>query len=312
MSPDIIILLLAATVQAGTPVLYATLGEIFTEKSGVLNLGVEGVMLLGAFAAFLVAHETGSSWLAFFVAGGVGLVAASLHGIVCLWFQGNQVVSGLALTILGTGLANYLGTPYIGENASGFFPVSVPVFSEIPAVGPIFFEHDPLVYISYLLPLLLWFVLCKSRLGLALRGAGENPDAAKAAGLSINRYRWIGILGGGFLMGLGGAYLSLSYTHLWTNNLTAGRGWIAVALVIFAFWRPGRAVFGAYLFGGVMALQLRLQASGTELSSSLLLMLPYVMTILVLAFSSWRKGRSEEPAALGVNVVPEEFERRLF
>lgn len=312
MSPEILVPLLAATVQAGTPVLYATLGEIFTEKSGVLNLGVEGVMLLGALFAFIVSHNTGSPWLGFFVGGCAGVLAVSLHGVVCLWFQGNQVVSGLALTILGTGLANYLGTSYIGEAAPGFAPFSLPFFSEIPVVGPIFFQHDPLVYLSYLFPPLLWLLLYKTRLGLGLRGAGENPAAAKAAGLAVNSSRWLGILGGGFLMGLGGAYLSLSYTHLWTNSLTAGRGWIAVALVIFAFWHPGRAVFGAYLFGGVTALQLRLQASGTALSSSLLLMLPYVLTILVLAFSSWRQGRSREPAALGVNVAPEEHVRRLF
>ncbi len=312
MSLDIIIPLLAATVQSGTPVLYATLGEIFTEKSGVLNLGVEGVMLLGALAAFSVSLATGSPWLGFLAAGGIGVVAALLHGIVCLWFQGNQVVSGLALTILGTGLADYLGTPYIGETAPGFAPVAVPFLIDIPAVGLIFFNHDPLVYISYLFPFLLWFILYKTRAGLGLRSVGENPAAAKAAGLVAASYRWLGILGGGFLMGLGGAYLSLSYTHLWTNNLTAGRGWIAVALVIFAFWRPGRAIFGAWLFGGVMALQLRLQASGTQIPSSLLLMLPYGLTIMVLAISSWRQGRSEEPRFLGVNIAPEEHRRRLF
>ncbi len=312
VNPEILVFLLAATVQAGTPVLYATLGEIFTEKSGVLNLGVEGVMLLGALAAFWVSYSSGSPWLAFFAAGVVGVAAASLHGVVCLWFQGNQVVSGLALTIFGTGLADYLGTPYIGSTAPGFTAVAVPFLGEIPGIGEIFFHHDPLVYVSYLLPFLLWFVLYKTRVGLGLRSVGENPAAAKAAGLVSNRYRWLGILGGGFLMGLGGAYLSLSYTHLWTSNLTAGRGWIAVALVIFAFWRPGRAVFGAWLFGGVMALQLRLQASGTELPASLLLMLPYGLTIVVLAVSSWRQGGSEEPAALGINVAPEEHRRRLL
>ncbi len=312
MSIEIIIPLLAATVQAGTPVLYATLGEILTEKSGVLNLGVEGVMLLGALTAFYVSLTTGNPWLGFIAAGCVGVIAAFLHGVVCLWFFGNQVVSGLALTILGTGLADYLGTPYIGETAPGFSPVAVPFFADIPGLGAIFFTHDPLVYVSYLLPFLLWFFLYKTRLGLGLRSVGENPDAAKAAGLSAASYRWLGILAGGFLMGLGGAYLSLSYTHLWTNNLTAGRGWIAVALVIFAFWRPGRAIFGAWLFGGVMALQLRLQASGTQIPSSLLLMLPYALTIAVLALSSWRQGRSEEPLALGVNLAPKEHKRRIF
>jgi len=273
MSGDIIIALLAATVQSGTPILFATLGEIFTEKSGVLNLGVEGVMILGALAGFIVARHTGNPILGFVAAGLVGSLASAVHGVVCLWFQGNQVVSGLALTILGTGLANYLGTAFIGTAAPGFSPFAVPVLSTIPAIGPIFFHHDPLVYVSYLVPPLMWLFFALTRFGLGLRAAGEYPAAATAAGLNVTAYRWLGIIGGGFFMGLGGAYLSLAYTHLWTSNLTAGRGWIAVALVIFAFWRPGRAVFGAYLFGGIMALQLRLQASGTQLPSSLLLQL---------------------------------------
>ena len=304
MMMELVIPLLAATVQSGTPILYATLGEIITEKSGVLNLGVEGIMIVGALAGFIAAKFTGNPALAFFLAGMAGVAAASLHGIVCLIFQGNQVVSGLALTILGTGFANYLGTSYVGQSASGFSPYAVPYLSEIPGIGPIFFNHDPLVYITYLIPPLLWYFLFFSRHGLGIRAVGENPAAAKAAGLSVTLYRWGGILTGGFFMGLGGAYLSLAYTHLWTNNMTAGRGWIAVALVIFAFWRPGRAVFGAYLFGGIMSLQLRLQAAGTELPSSLLLMLPYLLTIIVLVFSSWRRGRSEAPGALGVNMEP--------
>ena len=304
MSGDIIIALLAATVQSGTPILFATLGEIFTEKSGVLNLGVEGVMILGALAGFIVARQTGNPILGFVVAGLVGSLATSLHGAVCLWFQGNQVVSGLALTILGTGLANYLGTGFIGTAAPGFAPFGVPVLSAIPVIGSIFFQHDPLVYVSYFVPPLMWLFFARTRFGLGLRAAGEYPAAATAAGLNVAAYRWLGVIGGGFFMGLGGAYLSLAYTHLWTSNLSAGRGWIAVALVIFAFWRPGRAVFGAYLFGGIMALQLRLQASGTQVPSSLLLMLPYALTVIVLVLSSWRKKTSDEPAALGVNIAP--------
>lgn len=304
MSGDIIIALLAATVQSGTPILFATLGEIFTEKSGVINLGVEGVMLLGALAGFIVARQTGSPTLGFLAAGLVGSLATAVHGVVCLWFLGNQVVSGLALTILGTGLANYLGTAFIGTAAPGFSPFAVPGLSAIPWLGPIFFQHDPLVYVSYLIPPVMWLFFVRTSFGLGLRAAGEYPAAATAAGLNVLAYRWFGILGGGFFMGLGGAYLSLAYTHLWTSNLTAGRGWIAVALVIFAFWRPGRAVFGAYLFGGIMALQLRLQASGTQVPSSILLMLPYVLTVIVLVLSSWRKRTSDEPASLGVNLTP--------
>lgn len=305
MSFEILIPLLAAAVQSGTPILFATLGEIFTERSGVLNLGVEGAMIVGALAGFLVARITGSPLLGLLAAGIAGSILTSVHGIVCLWFQGNQVVSGLALTILGTGLANYLGTPYVGLEAPGFEPWAPPFFHDIPILGPIFFSHDPLVYLSFLVVPLMYLFFTRTSLGLGLRATGENPDAAKAAGINVIAYRWLGILVGGFFMGLGGAYLSLAYTHLWTTNLTAGRGWIAVALVIFAFWRPGRAMFGAYLFGGIMALQLRLQASGTALPSSLLLMLPYALTVMVLVFSSWRKGNSEEPASLGVNIEPQ-------
>jgi simple sugar transport system permease protein len=306
MNVEILIPLLAAAVQSGTPILYATLGEIFTERSGILNLGVEGIMITGALTGFLVALTTGNSYLAFVAAGLAGAFAASIHGFVCLVFQGNQVVSGLALTILGVGVANYLGTPYVGMTAPGFKPLPLPILSQIPVLGAIFFNQDLLVYFTYLIPVLMWIFLYNTRFGLSLRAAGEHPAAATAAGLNVIGYRWLGVLTGGFFMGLGGAYLSLAYTHLWTNNLTAGRGWIAVALVIFAFWRPGRAVFGAYLFGGIMALQLRLQASGTQIPSSLLLMLPYMLTVAVLVFSSWWRGKTDEPGALGTNVLPAE------
>lgn len=304
MNLDIIIPLLAATVQSGTPILFATLGAIFSEKSGVLNLGVEGIMALGALAGFAVSHATGNIWLGFLAGGLFGVVAGGIHGLVCLGFLGNQVVSGLALTILGVGMANYLGSPLIGLTAPGFVPVSVPLLSTIPVIGPVFFRHDPLVYLSYLIPVLMWLFFRNTRAGLRLRAAGENPDAAQAAGISSVNYRWMGVLCGGFLMGLGGAYLSLAYTHMWANHLTAGRGWIAVALVIFAFWNPLRAVAGAYLFGGVMAFQFRLQASGTHIPSSFLLMLPYLLTVSVLVFSSWKGGSSATPQALGVNIEP--------
>ncbi|MBU1002832.1 MAG: ABC transporter permease [Proteobacteria bacterium] len=309
MMTEMLIPLLTAAVQSGTPILFATLGEMFTERAGVLNLGVEGMMIVGALAAFLVSLATGNPWLGVLAAGCAAAALGALHGLVCLSFLGNQVVSGLALTILGVGLANYLGTPYIGKQAPGFYAFDLPFLSTLPFVGKIFFKHDALVYLSYVMPLAFWFFWHRTRTGLALTAAGEYPPAASAAGLNPVRLRWLGILGGGFLVGIGGAYLSLAYTHLWTNGMTAGRGWIAVALVIFAFWRPGRAVFGAYLFGGVMAFQLRLQASGTQVPSSFLLMLPYGLTIAALLFSALR-GRggssSSAPAALGVNIEPEQ------
>nr|WP_321465615.1 ABC transporter permease [uncultured Desulfobulbus sp.] len=304
MNAELISPLLAAAVVAGTPLIFATLGAILTDKSGVLNLGVEGIMLLGCLGAFLAAKLSGSPLLGFVAGGLVGMVAASLHGVVCLIFRGNQVVSGLALTLFGSGLANYLGNGCVGQAAPGFHDLPLPVLAQIPFVGPIFFSHDPLVYLSYLLPLLLGLLLSGTRIGLNLRAVGEFPQAAIAVGLNAARYRWLGILGGGCLMGLGGAYLSLASTHLWTNNLTAGRGWIAVALVIFASWRPGRALLGAYLFGGIMALQLRIQATGTTIPSSLLLMLPYLLTVAVLVVSSIGRGRHKPPAALGTNIEP--------
>lgn len=304
MNIDLLVPLLAAAVVSGTPLIYATLGAMFTEKSGVLNLGVEGIMLLGCLGAFLTAKFSGSPLLGFLAGGLIGTIAASVHGLICLVFQGNQVVSGLALTLLGTGLANYIGTSFVGQAAPGFSDLPLPVLAQLPFIGPILFNHDPLVYFSYLLPLLLGLLFTGSRIGLNLRAVGEFPEAAVAAGINAVGYRWLGILGGGFLMGLGGAYLSLAHTHLWTNNLTAGRGWIAVALVIFAFWRPGRAVFGAFLFGGIMALQLRLQATGTSIPSSLLLMLPYLLTVAVLVASGRKQGQLKPPAALGTNIEP--------
>lgn len=305
MDWDILVALLAAAVQSGTPILFATLGEMLSEKGGVLNLGVEGMMSVAALAAFLTAYFTGSPWLGFLAGGLAGACLASLHGVVCVGFLGNQVVSGLALTILGLGLTHFFGTPYIGLAAPGFAKFALPGLSDVPVLGEILFRQDALVYFSYVLPVAFWFFLQRTRPGLAVRAVGEMPAAVAAAGLHPLRLRFFAAVAGGFLVGLGGAYLSLAYTHLWTNGLSAGRGWIAVALVIFAFWRPGRAVIGAYLFGGVMAFQLRLQATGTNLPSSLLLMLPYGLTVLVLAFSAWRGRGGDAPAALGVNIEPE-------
>ncbi len=306
MSPEFFIALLAATVHSGTPVLFATLGEMLTEKGGTLNLGVEGILSVSALGAFLVAFHTGSPWGAFLAGGLCGVAMGSVHGLVTITFLGNQVVSGLALTIAGLGLTSYLGTPFIGRLAPGFDPVPLPVLSELPVLGPILFSHNVLVYLSFLAPVLVWFLLQRTSLGLAIRAAGEMPNAAFSAGLNPVRMRLLALLLGSFLIGLGGAYLSLAYTHLWSNGLSGGRGWIAVALVIFAAWRPSRAVLGAYFFGGVMAFQLRLQAAGTHLPSSLLLMLPYALTISALALSSLRGTGSNAPEALGTNIQPED------
>ncbi len=306
MSLEFIVTLLAATVHSGTPVLFATLGEMLTEKGGILNLGVEGMLSVAALGAFLASLVTGSPWIGLLAGGLCGTAMGAMHGLVCLTFLGNQVVSGLALTIAGLGLTSYFGTPFIGKAAPGFDTLAIPLLSDIPVLGPIVFSHNILVYLSFVAPVALWFLLRRTSTGMAIRSAGEMPAAASSAGLNPFKLRWLALLLGGFLIGLGGAYLSLAYTHLWSNGLSGGRGWIAVALVIFAFWKPGRAVLGAYFFGGVMAFQLRLQAAGTHLPSSLLLMLPYVLTILALAVSSLRGADTNAPEALGLNIEPED------
>ncbi|SNS01595.1 nucleoside ABC transporter membrane protein [Humidesulfovibrio mexicanus] len=309
MSPELVIALLAAAVQAGTPILFATLGEILSEKSGVMNLGVEGVMAFASFAGFYVCFATGSAWLGFLAGGVSGAFLCLLHAVVCQVFLGSQVVSGLALAIFGVGLSTFLGTPFVGTGTEGFDKLSLPLLADIPILGPVFFRQDALVYLCYLLPLGLWFFLNRTSLGLRLRAAGEMPAAAAAAGLRPRRLRVAGSVAGGFLGGLGGAYISLAHMHLWTTGLSGGRGWVAVALVVFAAWRPGRAVLGAFLFGGVMAFQLRLQATGTNIPSSLLMMLPYALTIVAVVAPSLRRRASRAdaaPAALGVNIEPQD------
>jgi len=293
----------AAAVRAGTPVLFATLGEIFAERSGVLNLGVEGMMLVGALAGFVTTAETGNPWLGLLAAGAAGGVLSVVHAVLSVTLRANQVASGLALTIFGTGLSASLGKSFVGVPAAGFVLAPVPGLERLPFVGPVLFRQDPLVYLSYALVPLAWYALYRTRWGLNVRAVGENPEAADAMGIDIARVRYACVVIGGVLAGFGGAFLSTAYTSMWIENMTAGRGWIAVALVIFATWDPLRAVVGAYLFGGVNALQLHLQASGTGLPVYLMLMAPYVFTIVVLVFATRETARRRlgAPAALSVS-----------
>jgi simple sugar transport system permease protein len=304
-----LVAVLSAAIPAGTAILYACLGELLAERAGVLNLGVEGMMLMGALAGVAVTIWTNSAWLGVIGAMLAGAVMASLHGLVSVVLRSNQVVSGLALTLLGGGLSAFLGRNLVGDQLPDkFTEFSIPLLSGIPKLGEILFEQSPLVYISYLVAPLLWWFVFRTQPGLHLRAIGDNPAAADAMGVSVNQLRFHYVLAGGAFAGLGGAVISLSTNPGWTEGMTAGRGWIAVALVIFAGWNPGWAVAGAWLFGGVQAGQFQLQAVGVGISPFFLNMLPYLFTIavLVIASSELAKRRIGAPAALGRPFVREE------
>lgn len=300
---------LAATIKAGTPLLYVTLGEILAERSGVLNLGLEGMMLIGAMVGYLICFITGNYWFGALVATLAGGAVALIHAFLVITLRAQQVVSGLALTMFGMGLSGFLGKVVIGVPIANYFkPVAVPLLGSIPYLGEIFFRQDALVYISYLLIPLAAFWIYRTRPGLHMRAVGESPATADAMGINVYGVRYLYTFLGGCLAGLGGAYLSLAYTPVWLENMTAGRGWIAIALVIFAAWDPFKALLGSYLFGLVDAVQFRLQAVGVAVPSFFLNMTPYLATILVLIFATREtlRRRLGAPAALGVPYVREE------
>ncbi len=290
----------AGMIRTATPVLYATLGEIITERSGILNVGLEGIMLVGALTSVAVTYQTHSPTLGILGAVLSAAMLGLLHAILSIRFQANQVALGIAMTIFGSGMSAYLGINYVGKQIENIGPVKLPFFSDIPILGPIFFSHDLLVYGTYLLVPALSFLLYRTKIGLALRSVGEAPHSAESAGIKVERVRYIATVCGAALAGIGGAYLSLVFAQGWTENITQGRGWIAVALVLFAFWNPWKAVLGAYLFGGAISLQLRLQAAGSDISPYLLGMAPYVLVIAVLSVSSSRQrhGPLGAPTAL--------------
>ena len=308
MTETLIVSILAASITAGTPILFAALGELFAERSGIMNLGVDGMMLVGAVTGFMLAVNTGNPWLGVLAALASGALLALVHACLTVTLRANQVVSGLALTLFGTGLANYLGKSYVGMRIdSSFGKLAIPYLSDIPIIGPVVFKQDILVYISYVLVAVSAFFLYKMRAGLFLRAVGENPAAVDSVGVNVFRLRYVYVMLGGALAGLGGAYLSLAYAPSWLENMTAGRGWIAVALVIFALWDPWRALAGSYLFGGVDALGFHLQVIGLPISIFILNMLPYIFTILVLVLVLIKKGgRLAAPNSLGVPYDREE------
>ncbi len=300
---------LAAAMAAGTAILYACLGELLAERAGVLNLGVEGMMLVGALGGFAVCYASGSAPLGALAACGVGAGMAVIHAVLTVTLRANQVVSGLALTLFGSGLSAYLGHGLVGRPPpQAFRELAVPLLSEIPYLGEILFRQNALVYLAYAVVPALWWYVYRTRPGLHLRAVGESPATADAMGLNVAALRYRYVIVGGALAGLGGATISLATNPGWTENLTAGRGWIAVALVIFGTWNPARAAAGALLFGAVEAGGFRLQSVNVPVSSFFLNMLPYLFTILVLVIASQqtRRLRLGAPAALGRAYIREE------
>lgn len=295
-----IVSFLSNAVVAGTPLLFATLGEIMAERAGNLNLGVEGMMLMGAVMGFFGGINTGNPGLAILMGALGGAAGALIYAFLTIGLRANQVVCGLALSIFGGGFSSFMGKSFSGMSVpaslkSFFAPVKIPVLGDIPILGDILFNHDLYVYLGFIAAVLLGIYLYKSRYGLKLRATGENPASADAAGINVTLYKYVHTLIGGALCGLGGAYLSLVYVPVWQENITAGRGWIAVALVIFATWNPYKAVLGALLFGGLDIIGFRLQGTNLAISQYLIDMLPYVVTIIVLVFVSARKSKDNSP-----------------
>ncbi len=289
------VLLLASLMVAATPILLAAIGELVVERAGVLNLGVEGMMITGAVCGFIVAVNSGSPWLGFAGAAVGGALLSVLFGLLTQYLLSNQVATGLALTLFGLGLSALMGQGYIGIKAPSFPDWHIPLLGDIPVIGEIVFQHDPMVYVGLLIVTAVWAFLTYSRAGLILRAVGENHDAAHALGYKVRAIRMMAIMFGGACAGLGGAYLSLVRVPQWTEGMTAGAGWIALAIVVFANWKPGRLLLGAYLFGGVTVLQLNLQAAGFAIPVEYLSMSPYLATIVVLVIMS--SGRA--PGSLG-------------
>lgn len=300
---SIITSVIATTLVAGTPLILAALGELVTEKSGVLNLGVEGMMAVGAISAFATAHATGSAWLAVLAGMASATILALIFGFLTLTMLANQVASGLALSIFGVGLSAFAGKPYESTPLQAISSIRIPVLADIPVIGPALFNQQSMVYLSWFIVAgVVWF-LYRSRAGLIMRAIGESPSVGHAVGHPVIFIRYLAVAFGGAMAGMGGAFLSVYYTPLWAEGMVAGRGWIAVALVVFATWRPLRVVLGAYLFGGVMVLMLFLQGSGMklEIPAQFLSSLPYLATIVVLVVISRNPKiiRLNSPVSLG-------------
>ncbi|OYD83340.1 MULTISPECIES: ABC transporter permease [Azospirillum] len=309
MSAELALLgpILAAMLAAATPLLFAALGELVVEKSGVLNLGVEGMMLVGAVCGFAVAVQTGSSTAGFVAGAAAGAGMAALFGVLTLLLLANQVATGLALTLFGVGLSALIGQGFVGIPIADVPELYIPGLTDLPVIGKALFGQDALVYLALAaVPAVHWF-LYATRKGLILRAVGENHAAAHALGYKVIRIRFLAVLFGGAMSGMAGAYLSLDYTPMWAEGISAGRGWIALALVVFATWKPGRVLLGAWLFGGVTIAQLHVQGLGIDIPSQLLSMLPYLATVIVLVVISRdvARIRLNAPASLGKVFHPD-------
>ena len=299
-------LLFAATLSAGTVLAIASLGLLINEKAGIVNLGAEGMMLCAAIAAYATVVHTGSDFLGFVAGAGAGALLALIFGVLVIGLNTNQYATGLALSLFGTGFSAFVGTGYVQASLPERISYEVPYLADLPVVGLALFRQHPMVYLVIGFTLALIWFLERSRAGLVLRAVGESPQSAHALGYPVRRIRLAAVVCGGALCGLAGAYISVIYTPLWVEGMIAGKGWIALALTTFATWRPARILLGAYLFGGVTMLQFHLQATGLEVPSQFLSMLPYVATIVVLALISRNPQwiRVNMPASLGKPFYP--------
>jgi len=301
-----LITILYAAIASGTIILYATIGEIITERSGILNLGVEGIMLMGAFFGFYLAYTTESLLLAIVGAAVIGGLMGLIHAFMTITLQANQVVSGLALTMFGTGASAFFGVSMVGKTLKASFEaIPIPLLNKVPILGEVLFNHNILVYFAFILPVIVWFVFNRTKWGLALRSSGEEPLSSEIMGIEVIKVRYIATIVGGIFIGISGAYLSVAYSRLWVEGMTAGKGWITIALVIFANWNPLIAYGGAYLFGGLTQLGLNLQKFNIPFPIILLKSIPYVFTLIFLLFISIKGKRSNLPKALGESYFRE-------
>ncbi|MCH9705430.1 MAG: ABC transporter permease [Proteobacteria bacterium] len=287
-----------AALQAATPLLLAGLGELTTEKAGVLNLGVEGMMIIGAVVGFIVTFHSGNFFLGTLAAAAAAATAAAFFGVLTVYLKTNQVATGLALTIFGLGFSAFIGLDYEGKTLSTLKPLTIPVLADIPYLGKLLFQHDVFFYFALAMLAALYWFFAKTRSGLIVRAVGENHHAAVALGYRVNLIRWAAVIFGGAMCGVGGAYLSLVYTPLWAQNMTAGRGWVVLALVVFAAWRPLRLALGAFIFGFIGIWQLFSQANNISVPAQFLSMTPYLATIIALVFISLYARQQSTPQCL--------------